>query len=99
MGLQSTVALAAVAIVGAVILDWPRALAGVIIGWAGVHVPYATILVPSGVIAVAALGEVFYPSIGRTIEPEWLSFATGVVSAGAAAIATFRVLYRSREQI
>ncbi|MBA2125152.1 hypothetical protein DLM45_02790 [Hyphomicrobium methylovorum] len=66
-------------------LDWPRALAGLIFGAISRFLPYATIFVPIGVIAIAATGEFIYPWIGRTSEPSFGSFVLGLFSVAATA--------------
>lgn len=66
-------------------LDWPRALAGLAFGAISRFLPYATIVVPLGVVVIAALGEFIYPLWGRTGEPSFGSFALGVFSVAATA--------------
>lgn len=72
--------------IAAVILDWPRALAGLVVGFAGRRwTAYPKIAIPLGVLIVAALGEVIYPLIGRTAEANMGSFLFGLLAAGITA--------------
>ena len=76
----------------AVVFDWPRALAGLLAGFGvrrmGFGYPMVAIVV--AVVAIAGLGELIYPLIGRTDGPSWNSFIIGLVSAGATAYGLFR---------
>ncbi len=82
--------IAAVIVLAAVVVDWPRALAGLAVGYFGRRSGYALIVIPVGVLAVALLGEVIYPLIGWTQGASMMSFFTGLVSAGATAYGLFR---------
>jgi hypothetical protein len=84
------VALVAIA---AVIFDWPRALAGLAVGYAGRRSGYPMIAIPAGVVAVSAIGEVIYSVIGRTSGMGWGSFLFGLIAAGATAYGIHRVLF------
>ncbi len=82
--------IAAVIVLVAVVIDWPRALGGLAVGYFGRRSGYAIIAIPLGVFAVAVLGELIYPLIGQTNGASMLSFLTGLVSAGATAYGLFR---------
>ena len=81
------------AVLLAVVFDWPRALAGLVVGYVGRRSGHAWLAIPAGVALVAALGEVIYPLIGRTAGASWGSFSLGLIAAGATAAGLFRVLY------
>lgn len=87
--------IAAAAVVLAIIYDWPRAIAGLLAGFGvrrlGFSYPTAALVV--AVIAIAGLGELIYPLIGRTSAASWPSFTLGLISAGATAYGLFRWLY------
>ena len=85
MDFETNVAVSAGLMVAAFVLDWPRALAGVIFGILSRFLPYATIVVPLGVVVVAIAGEVIYPMVGRTAGPSLWSFALGLFSVAATA--------------
>jgi len=85
MELETNVAISAGLMVAAFVLDWPRAVAGVIFGLLGRFLPYATILVPLGVVIIAIGGEFVYPLVGRTSAPSLSSFALGLFSVAATA--------------
>lgn len=97
MRLRTGIILAAVAMAGSIFIDWPRALAGFLVGWIGLNVPYATIFVPCSVLVVAALGEEIYPHLGLGDGPGWVSFISGLVTTGAAAMGSFAFVYLRRE--
>ena len=84
---------AAAVVLAAVVLDWPRALAGLAVGFAARRIAQPLWLtIPAGVIAVSALGEVIYPLIGRTGAMSWGSFTFGLIAAGATAYGLHRAL-------
>ena len=85
MEFETNVAISAGLMVAAFVLDWPRALAGVIFGALSRFLPYATIVVPFGVAIIAIAGEFIYPLIGRTVAPSLSSFALGLFSVAATA--------------
>ena len=58
-----------VLMIAAFVVDRPRALAGLAFGAISRYLPYGTIVVPTGVIILAAAGEFIYPEIGRTAHP------------------------------
>ena len=51
-----------VLMIAAFVVDWPRALAGLAFGAISRYLPYGTIVVPTGVIVLAAAGEFIYPA-------------------------------------
>jgi hypothetical protein len=85
MEFETNVVISAGLMVAAFVLDWPRALVGVVFGSISRFLPYATIFVPIGVVTIAAVGEFVYPLIGRTTEPTLPSFALGIFSVAATA--------------
>lgn len=87
----------AIITLAAVVLDWPRALAGLAVGYVGRRSGYPRIAIPGGVVAVAGLGELIYPLIGRTAGASWFSFGVGMIAAGATAYGLFRWLMNVNE--
>ena len=85
MEFETNVAISAGLMVAAFVLDWPRAIAGVIFGLLGRFLPYATIIVPLGVVILAIGGGFIYPLVGRTGAPSLSSFALGLFSVAATA--------------
>lgn len=92
MDVDVTKVIAAVIALAAVVLDWPRALAGLLVGYFGRRTGYPMIAIPAGIVAVAAFGEVIYPLFGRTAAMSWGSFVFGLIAAGATAYGLFRWL-------
>lgn len=78
----------------AVVFDWPRAIAGLVIGVGARQIGWPKVIIPVGVLLVAAGGEVVYQMIGRGTGPSWQSFGIGVIVAGACAYGLHRVLWR-----
>lgn len=87
--------IAAAAVLLAVIYDWPRAIAGLVAGFAvrRVGFGYPTVVLVVAVVVIAGLGELIYPLIGRSDGASWPSFTLGLVSAGATGYGLFRWLY------
>jgi hypothetical protein len=85
----------ALAVIAAVVFDWPRAIAGVLLGFivrrSAISSAMAALAV--GVVAIAGLGELIYPLIGRTASASWGSFTLGLISSGATAYGLFRYLF------
>ncbi len=86
---------AALFVILVIIYDWPRAISGLLAGtairWNKVGHPLVALII--AVVAIAGLGELIYPLIGRTEAASWNSFGLGLVSAGATAYGLFRWLY------
>jgi hypothetical protein len=85
MDFETNAALSVGLLIAAFVLDWPRALVGVIFGLLSRFLPYATIVVPVGVVIIAAVGEFIYPLIGRTTGATFPSFVLGLFSVAATA--------------
>ncbi|ADJ23743.1 MAG: hypothetical protein J0H37_08465 [Hyphomicrobium denitrificans] len=85
MDFETNVAISAGLMVAAFVLDWPRAIVGVAFGVLGRFLPYATIVVPLGVVLISIGGEFVYPLLGRTESPSLSSFAIGLFSVAATA--------------
>ena len=85
----------ALAVIAAAIFDWPRAIAGVLLGFfvRRSAISYPMIVLVAGVVAIAGLGELIYPLIGRTVSAGWDGFTLGLISAGATAYGLFRYLF------
>ena len=84
---------AIVLVIAGIIFDWPRAIAGSVLGLAGRYFKRRWLFLIVGVPLIAGAGEAIYPLIGRTEEMSWASFATGIVVAGVTAYGVFRVLW------
>lgn len=82
----------ALVMISAVIFDWPRALGGLIVGYAGQRSASPKLVTSVGVVAVSAIGEVIYPLIGRTAHMSSGSFMFGLIAAGITAFGLFRLL-------
>ncbi|NOT71728.1 MAG: hypothetical protein HOP09_10735 [Hyphomicrobium sp.] len=84
-----------IAIIAAVVFDWPRAIAGVLLGFfvRRSAFAYPMIVLIAGVVAIAGIGELIYPLIGRTASANWGSFTLGLVSSGATAYGLFRYIF------
>lgn len=87
-----TKAILALVMISAVVFDWPRALAGLVVGYAGRRSAAPRLVTIAGVIAVSAIGEVIYPLIGRTSHMSSGSFLFGSIAAGVTAFGLFRLL-------
>jgi hypothetical protein len=85
MEFEAGLVVSLVLVITAFVVDWPRALAGLAFGAVSRYLPYGTVVVPLGVVALAAAGEFIYPAIGRTTEPTLGSFAVGLFSVAATA--------------
>ena len=79
-------------VVAAVVFDWPRALAGSVVGFAGRHMRYHWIWIAIGAVLVTAAGELIYSIIGRTPGMAWGSFTTGLIASGAGALGVMRLV-------
>ncbi len=86
---------AALFVILVIIFDWPRAIAGLLAGiairWSKVGNPLVALII--AVVAIAGLGELIYPLIGRTEGANWNSFGLGLLAAGAPAYGLFRWFY------
>jgi hypothetical protein len=82
----------ALVMIAAVVFDWPRALAGLAVGYAGQRSASPKLVTTAGVVAVSAIGEVIYPLIGRTAHMSGGSFMFGLIAAGITAFGLFRLL-------
>jgi hypothetical protein len=99
MQFETNVVLAAALMIGAFIIDWPRALAGLALGAVCRFLPYGTIVVPLGVIIIAAVGDFAYPLIGRTAEPTFGSFVLGLFSVAGTASTLYITLRNLKDRL
>lgn len=85
----------ALAVLAMVIFDWPRAVAGAVLGFfvrrSAIGLPIVALI--AGVVVIAGLGEIIYPLIGRTTAASWESFTLGLVSSAATAYGLFRYFF------
>lgn len=86
--------IAIVLVIAAVVYDWPRALAGLIVGVGARQIGRPWVLIPVGVLLTAAAGEFVYKLVGYDHQPSWKSFGLGVAVAGVCAFGLHRVLWR-----
>ncbi len=84
--------LAVVALIVAIVFDWPRALAGALVGLAGRWMRRPWLVIPVGVVAVAGIGELIYGLIGRGGSPSWPSFSSGFLISGICAMGVFAAI-------
>lgn len=88
--LQALAASAAVII--ALALDWPCAAAGAALGLAALKIPYGTLALPAGSLAIAAIGLFAQSQTASAATSAWAAFGAGVIAAGAASIGIFSIL-------
>jgi hypothetical protein len=77
-----------------VVFDWPRALAGAVIGFVMKWVPlrvHPLVVGAIGVPVAAALGEFLYPWLYTGYQPSWYGFLGGLFVSGVCAIGLWRV--------
>jgi hypothetical protein len=89
MQLEIGLMIAALLMLAAFIIDWPRAVAGLVFGSICRFLPYGTILVPVGVVIISALFESFYTWIGHTPEPHLWKFLLGIFPVAGTASTLF----------
>lgn len=77
-----------------VVLDWPRAVAGMIIGVGARRIGRPWMLIPIGAVVVAGAGELVYAHFGRGGAPSWQSFSVGLIVAVVCAFGLHRVVAR-----
>jgi len=99
MEFEAGVVIAVAVTIAALIIDWPRALVGLVLGAIGRFVPYGTVVLPIGIVPIAALGEFVYPAIGRTTEPSLGSFAIGLISVGATASSLYVTIRNLKDRL
>jgi hypothetical protein len=63
-----------------IVIDWPRALAGLAFGAISQYLPYGTFVIPVGSVIIATVGEVLYLAIGHTAAHSVGSLVIGVFS-------------------
>ncbi len=86
-------------VLAAVVFDWPRALAGFVVGFAGRRMRYHWIWIAIGAVLVAAAGELIYSIIGRTPGMDWGSFTWGLIAAGAGALGVMRLFSHMMDDV
>ena len=84
--------LAIVALIVTIYFDWPRALAGAVVGLAGRWLRRRWLIIPAGVVTVAGAGELIYGLLGRGGSPSWASFTAGLLIAGICALGVFAAI-------
>ena len=99
MEFETNVVISAGLMAAAFALDWPRALAGVIFGLLGRFLPYATIVVPLGVVVIAIGGEFVYSLVGRTAAPSLSSLALGLFSVAATASSLYITIRNLKDRL
>jgi hypothetical protein len=85
MKFRAEVAIATAVTMAAIIIDWPRASVGLAFGVISQYLPYGTIIIAVGSVAIAAVGEFVYPAIGRATEPSLGSFLIGLFAVAGTA--------------
>jgi hypothetical protein len=99
MQLELSVAIAAAFMIMAFIVDWPRAVAGLVLGVICRFLPYGTITVPAGVVLVSALAEVLYPWLGRTTEPHFWNFFVGLFAVAGTASSLYITIRNLKDRL
>ena len=99
MEFEANLLLAAVLMISAFVLDWPRALAGLALGAISRFLPYGTVVVPLGAVIIALIGDFAYPMIGRTAEPTLGSFLLGVFSVAGTASTLYITLRNFKDRL
>jgi len=99
MQFEANVLLAAVLMIVAFVVDWPRALAGLALGAVSRFLPYGTIFVPLGVVVIALAGDFAYPLIGHTTEPTFGGFVLGLFSVAGTASTLYITLRNLKDRL
>ncbi len=99
MQLEASVALAAAFMTVAFIIDWPRAVAGLILGVICRFLPYGTIVIPIGVVLVSALAELIYPFFGRTTGPHFWGFFIGIFAVAGTASSLYITIRNLKDRL
>ncbi|MBY0562191.1 hypothetical protein [Hyphomicrobium sp.] len=99
MQFEVSVAIATAIMVGAFILDWPRAVAGLALGIICRYLPYGTIFIPAGVILVSGAAELLYPWFGRTTEPHFWSFFFGLFAVAGTASSLYITIRNLKDRL
>ena len=99
MQAELSVALAAALMTLAFVIDWPRAVAGLVLGAVCRYLPYGTIVVPLGVVFVSALFELIYPWVGRTSEPHFWNFVIGIFAVAGTASTLFITIRNLKDRL
>ncbi len=99
MQFEASVAIAAALMVGAFILDWPRAVAGLVLGMVCRYLPYGTIMVPAGVVLVSGLAEFVYPWFGRTTAPHFWDFFLGLFAVAGTASSLYITIRNLKDRL
>lgn len=85
MRFRVALTIASAVVIAAIIIDWPRALAGLAFGLLSHHLPYCTIIIALGSSVISAIGEFVYLAIGRETEPTLASFLIGLFAVAGSA--------------
>lgn len=80
--------------IGALIYDWPRALAGLVVGLVARRTRRRFLSTSLGALGVAAAGEGIYAVTGRGGAPSLLSFGIGLFVAAVCAFGALKFLLR-----
>ncbi len=99
MQFELSVAIAAIFAIAAFIIDWPRALAGLVLGGICRFLPYGTIVIPLGVVLVSALAELLYPWFGRTAEPHFSTFILGLFAVAGTACSLYITIRNLKDRL
>lgn len=99
MQLEASVAIAAAFMAMAFIIDWPRAVAGLVLGAVCRFLPYGTIVVPLGVIFLSALFELLYPWFGRTTGPHFWGFFVGLFAVAGTASSLYITIRNLKDRV
>ncbi len=76
-----------IALLIAIIFDWPRAVTGALLGFVARYASHVWLVIPAGIAVIAGLGELLYPLVGFSSGMSWQSFGMGLITSGATALA------------
>jgi hypothetical protein len=79
--------LGGIALIVMLFFDWPRAVAGAVLGFVARNFGRPWIVIPIGVIAIAGLGELLYSAVGFREAVTRDGFILGLVTSGVTSMA------------
>lgn len=85
--------------IAAAVVDWPRALAGLVWGAICIFIPFGTMVVPVGIIAISAAAEFAYVFLGRTEHATWTGFFTGMFSVAGTASGLYITIRNLKDRL
>ena len=99
MQLEFSVAIAAAFMALSFMIDWPRAVAGLVLGAVCRFLPYGTIAIPTGVIFVSAVAELLFPFFGRATGPHMRGFFIGYLAVAGTASSLYITIRNLKDRL